>query len=217
LAGEVVVSPAAEDEDETDYFGDPLPTATLSDDGTLTIPIQGVIGRKIGMIGRACGGCDLLDVERDLAKANHPAVSRVVLDIDSPGGSVTGVPELASRIKAAADERPVFAFTDGMMCSAAYWLASQADAIYATKSADVGSIGVYMALLDTTRAFEMEGIRTELFKAGRMKAMGLPGTSLSDEDREHLQREVDDIYAWFTSDVLTKRDVNAEVMQGQRT
>jgi signal peptide peptidase SppA len=139
----------------------------------------------------------------------------VLLDIDSPGGSVTGVPELAARIKAVADERPVFAFTDGMMCSAAYWLASQTDAIYATKTADVGSIGVYMAILDEARAYEMAGVKVELFKAGRLKGMGMPGTSLTEEAREHLQSEVDDIYQWFTSDVRSKRDVSAEVMQGQ--
>lgn len=215
LSGEIIAAPAAVDEDDTDLFGDPLPSATLSDDGTLTIPIQGVIGRKIGMIGRACGGCDLMDVERDLAKASNPAVSRVILDIDSPGGSVAGVPELAARIKAAADAKPVFAFTDGMMCSAAYWLASQADAIYATKTADVGSIGVYMAILDEARAYEMAGVKVELFKAGRLKAMGMPGTTLTEEAREHLQSEVDDIYQWFTSDVRFKRDVSDDVMQGQ--
>lgn len=219
LDGQIMEPVTRDDEDDDlDIFGEPLPKSMLSDGGTLSIPIQGVIGRKIGMIGKACGGCDIQDVEFDIAKAlGDSRVSRILLDIDSPGGSVTGVPELAQQIRDARVTKPVYAFTDGMMCSAAYWLASQADGIYATKSTDIGSIGVYMALLDESRSFEMEGLKTELIKAGRLKGIGVRGTALTDEAREYLQGQVDDIYEWFTTDVRAGRQnqVTDDTMQGQ--
>lgn len=206
-----------EEGDSTDLFGEELPSFTIQD-GFGIIPVKGTIARKIGMVGKMCGGCDLVDVEEQFLEAMaDPDVHSVILDIDSPGGSVAGVPELASKIGAMRDTKPIFAFTDGMMCSAAYWLGSQAHAIVATPTAEVGSIGVYMALLDYTRAMEMEGLKLELFKAGALKAMGLPGTSLTEDMREHLQAQVDTIYAWFTGAVTSGRSgfVDHGTMQGQ--
>lgn len=222
LAGEIMTPVRRSDDDpdtdDEDLFGDKLPATSIAN-GVSLIPVQGVIGRKIGLIGKRCGGCDLLDVEKDLVAAMaNPDVHTVLFDIDSPGGSVTGVPEAATKIHEARGKgKGIYAFTDGMMCSAAYWLASQCETIYATPSADVGSIGVYMALLDQSRAFEMQGLKTDLFKAGRLKAMGVPGTVLTDEQRELLQSEVDNLYAWFISDVKQGRnfEVDSEAMQGQ--
>lgn len=215
LRGEIADFRAEDGEDE-DIFGEKLPGYAF-ENGTGIIPVKGVIARKIGLVGKMCGGCDLIDIENNLAMAlNDDYVERIVLDVDSPGGSVTGVPEVARRIKEADAIKPVYAYTDGMMCSAAYWLASQARGIVCTPTAEVGSIGVYMAILDYTRAMEMEGTKLELFKAGALKAMGLPGTTLTEEMRDHLQAQVDTIYDWFTSDVKSRRPtVSEETMQGQ--
>jgi len=104
-----------------------------------------------------------------------------------------------------------------MAASAEYWIASQANAVYATPSAQVGSIGVYLALLDYSRAAEVQGIKVELFKSGKHKGMGMPGTSLSDEQRDMLQSRVEALGVKFRAAVRTgrARDIADDAMQGQ--
>jgi signal peptide peptidase SppA len=142
-------------------------------------------------------------------------VKAVLLDIDSPGGMVTGTPELADQIEAC--DKPVFAWSDGLMASAAYWLGVSADQVYTSSTAEVGSIGVYLPWRDSSKMMEDRGIKTEVFRAGKFKGMGYPGTSLNDEQRALLQAEVDDIYDLFASHVQRNRlgRVNKETMQGQ--
>lgn len=82
--------------------------------------------------------------------ANSPNVSGIILNIDSPGGQVAGTSMLADAIKAAGNNKPVIAvIDDGIAASAAMWIASAANEIYATKATDqVGSIGVYCTIAD---------------------------------------------------------------------
>ena len=96
------------------------------------------------------------DVEHAPELRNQDAV---ILDIDSPGGTVAGTPELGAAVAALNGQKPVYAFSSGLMCSAAYWIASQAEAIYATPSARVGSIGVVQTVIDNSARLHAEGIK----------------------------------------------------------
>jgi len=156
-------------------------------------------------------------MQRIIGEATEdPEIDAIVIDVDSPGGTVTGVPEAAEAIERAATEKPVIAYTGGMMASAAYWISASADAIVAAPSADVGSIGVYTAFLDRTRQFEQEGIDVELFKHGKFKAMGMPGVALTDEQRALIQEGVDEIAGWFKGFVQQSRPgVSTDAMEGQ--
>ena len=186
-------------------------------DGIAIVPIQGVLDNKVSQTMRMSGAMGLDDIEHMLVQAiEDDEVEGIMLDVDSPGGSVTGIPELAKKIRATKAQKPVAAFTDSIAASAAYWLMAPADVIYASESAKVGSIGVYMAWLDTSRQFEMEGLRTEIIKVGKWKAMGLPGTSLTDDERALLQASVDKVAAWFKGFVVSARGgVDSDTMQGQ--
>ena len=181
------------------------------------IQIHGVIDKMISEFEMECyGGCDLADIDQALALAGaDPAIDTIVLDIHSPGGSVTGTPETAARIAALRDTHEIHAYTSTMCCSAAYYIASQADHIATAPSATVGSIGVYMAILDQTRALEMEGYKVELIKAGQFKAMGASFKPLTDDERDLLQSRVDAIHSDFKAAVTTLRDVKDTTMQGQ--
>jgi signal peptide peptidase SppA len=191
------------------------------EDGVATIPIQGVIGQKLSKVEKSCGACDVGDVSRELALASSRAdVRGILLDFDTPGGMVTGTPELADEIHAASlgggGSKPVFAFADSLVASAGYWLAASADQVFTTRTAEVGSIGVYMPWRDSSRAHENAGIKVDLIKAGRYKGMGYPGTSLTQEQRELLQDQVNGIYGMFTGHVQAMRGaVDKETMQGQ--
>lgn len=187
-------------------------------DGVAIIPIAGVIGKGLSAIEKSCGACGIEDIAANLAEAaTSPEVRSILLHFDSPGGAVTGVPELANVIAAVSAQRPVVAYTDGQMCSAAYWLGAGARAIYASDSAEVGSIGVYMPWVDQTKAYEAEGYKVEVIKnkGGTFKGMGVPGTSLTDDQRAHLQDRVDQIFGMFTGHVTRSRSVKADALRGQ--
>lgn len=190
-------------------------------EGILVVPVHGVCARYLSAMETDCGGLDLNDTEATLRAAREdPRVQGIVLHFNSPGGTVTGIPELASLIRTISETKPIIAFTDAQCCSAAYWLASACDSIVVTPTADVGSIGVYSALVDESAAWAQEGYKLELMKAGKHKAMGIPGLPLAPEDRALIQAEVDSIYAMFTADVVANRARNGaqvaeETMQGQ--
>ena len=161
-----------------------------------------------------------VDTEEAIAALHEaterPEVEAILLDIDSPGGTVNGTPELAEAVADASRQKYVYAFSAGLMCSAAYWVGSQADAVYASPSARVGSIGVIIPFLDSAEAFERAGLHMEVFASGKFKGIGLPGTSLTDEQRELLQGEVEEIFADFRAAVLSRgRQIPDEALEGQ--
>lgn len=181
------------------------------------IPVWGIIGKNLSSLETMCGGCDVNAVQNAIEEAVEDGnCDCILLAFDSPGGVVTGVPELAAFIRNACSEKPIYAFTDGQCCSAAYWLASATQGIFCTPSADVGSIGVYVALVDETDAWQKDGYKLELMKAGEFKAMGMPGKHLTDDERALIQAGVDKIYGMFTADVIKGRgEVATATMQGQ--
>lgn len=184
---------------------------------TAVINVEGVIGRKFSesLYSSGVTSIDVLDRMLNTIEIDDQ-IDSVLLVFDSPGGLAQGVPEVAQRIKALSDKKPVMAYIDGCCGSAAYWMASQCNAIYSMQSGDVGSVGAYIAILDQSRAAEMAGLRMEVFKSGKHKGMGIPGTSLTDEQRALLQERVDKLGANFRDTVKsTRKDVSQETMQGQ--
>lgn len=181
------------------------------------IPVTGIIGKRLSSMETSCGGCDLDAVGGMVDKAlMDPRVGALVFDFDSPGGTITGVPELAARIKAAGAKKMTIAWTETQCCSAAYWMASQCNRFICSPSADVGSIGVYMALVDTSANWAKEGYRLELIKAGAFKGAGMRGAPITDGQRSIWQEEVDAIYADFVATIRNVRPgVADEACQGQ--
>lgn len=181
------------------------------------IQIHGVIDKVISQFEMDCyGGCDLADIDQALSlAAGDPRVDTVVLDIDSPGGSVIGVQDTATRIAALREIKEVHAFIPAMACSAGYYLASQADVIASASSAIIGSIGVYCAILDASEYYAEMGAKMQFIKAGQYKTMGTEWRPLTDEERAILQEGVDRNYAAFKTAVTALRDVDDTTMQGQ--
>ena len=188
------------------------------EDGIGVIAIEGPILRKPDLIARVFLGAtsseEIGEALREAAGRND--IKAVFLNIDSPGGTVAGTPELAAAVASLNERKPVYAFSSGLMCSAAYWVASQARAIYATPSAQVGSIGVVQAVIDSSAAIDKAGIKVEVFSVGKYKAMGAPGTALTDDQRELIQSNLAEIAAEFHDAVLSRgRAIPAEAMEGQ--
>jgi signal peptide peptidase SppA len=186
--------------------------------GVGIVTIHGALMKRPDFFSRLLlGATDMEDVGAALVAArDRQDVQAVFLDVDSPGGTVNGTPELAALVADVSKAKYTYAFTDGQMCSAAYWIASQSDAVFATPSARVGSIGVLLPMLDESKAFEQAGVKVELFAAGKYKSVGVPGVSLTDEQRAWLQADIDEIYADFKAAVLARgRRITPDVMEGQ--
>lgn len=179
------------------------------------IPLKGVIGKGLTRLESMTGAVDLNEFEDSLDEMeDDEEVTVIVIDISSPGGTVTGVEEVAERI--AKSKKRTVAFTNSEAASAAYWIGSAADRFVATPSATVGSVGVYMAIPDYSKAFDMAGVKMDVIKSGTLKGAGIPGTSLSDAQRADLQEQVNSIHAQFRSSVRRKRRMaNDEDMEGQ--
>ena len=187
-------------------------------DGVGIIDLHGPLMRQPDLISSLLFGATDMDlVTAAIAEAvARDDVKSVLLDINSPGGTVNGTPELAQAVADAAKLKTTYAFSAGQMCSAAYWIASQCDAIYATPSARVGSIGVMLPFIDSTEKFRSQGLKVEVFAAGKFKGMATPGVPLSEEQRALIQSDIEEIATDFKTAVLARgRKIPDAAMEGQ--
>jgi signal peptide peptidase SppA len=200
--------------------GDVLEAASVSAarraDGTQVVgkvavlPIMGMISQRVGMLQEASGGVSTERVGASLdGLVRDPAVKAIVLHVDSPGGSVFGVEELASKIRGARDRKKVVGIADSTAASAAYYLLSQASEVNVTPSGQVGSIGVYGAHEDWSGWEQREGIKTTLVYAGDYKVEGSPYGPLSEDAKGEMQRQVNAYYEQFVNSVAKGRGVTA--------
>ena len=182
---------------------------------TAVIPVKGVIGRGLSDIEKMCNGVDVNDISANIDEAvANPAVEKVVLDFDSPGGSTDGLGELAEKIRTM--PKHCESYCEDACLSAAYYLGSQAKRFSITKSAEIGSVGVYMAFPDVSEAYAMDGVKMEVIKSGKYKAIGMEGTSLTDDQRKYLQDDVNQTHAEFKDTVKSVRKfVKDDDMEGQ--
>ena len=188
------------------------------DNGVATITIEGPILRKPDIFARVFFGATSSEAIADALREaeGRDDIKVVFLNIDSPGGTVAGTPELAHAVAQLDKKKPVYAFSSGLMCSAAYWIASQARAVYVTPSAQVGSIGVVQTVIDNSAALENRGIKVDVFSVGKYKAMGAPGTPLTDDQRALISSNLMEIAGDFHAAVLARgRAIPAEAMEGQ--
>jgi len=170
------------------------------------IPIQGMIAQHPQSLGTSTD-----EVGAALASAiANPRVDAILLDVDSPGGTVNGVPELAAKIAAARAVKPITALANGLMASAAYWLGSQADEVVVAPSGETGSIGVYQLHEDWTQKLANEGIKIRAVSAGRYKLEGAPWEPLDVEAEAFMQKRVDEVYQWFVRDVAKGRNAESQ-------
>lgn len=178
------------------------------------VPIHGVIDRRSSLLAELFGGTSVDSIRASFRAAlTDPDVKGIVLDVDSPGGYVSGIPELAGEIRAARGTKPIIALADGVAASAAYWLASQADELIATPSSQVGSVGVYSAHFDESGALEQVGVVATEITAGEFKAEESSLHPLTDEGRAAIQARTDAYYAMFVGAVADGRNVSAETVR----
>lgn len=196
----------------------PARSRTAGSGGAVAVlRLSGIIGHRIEQVENVSGPPGTA-VERFRARFREALansnVGALVIDVDSPGGSVDGVPELASEIFAArGGDKPIVAVANTLAASAAYWIASAADEMSVTPSGEVGSIGVFAAHEDVSKLLEREGRQVTLISAGRFKVEGNPFEPLTEEARDNIQMRVDAVYGEFLDAVAAGRGVTAKTVR----
>ncbi|MBI9112259.1 signal peptide peptidase SppA [Maridesulfovibrio ferrireducens] len=133
------------------------------------------------------------------------SVRSILLEIDSPGGTVSGCDDLATAVADADKKKPVYAYSSSQATSAAYWVGSGARYFAAGKTADLGSIGVIMVHMDYTGLYNDAGIKPTIFRAGEFKALGIHLESLSDKAKTSLQSHLDQTCEIFINSIACNR------------
>ena len=204
-------------ENKTMMFGDCSDPAEdkfyTVENGVAFIDIQGTLTYKPTMFSMLCGGCSYVQLQ-DAAKeiAEDISISHVVLNVNSGGGQAYSVfsaaKYMSDTLKGA--NKKIITYVDGMMASAAYALGCIADEVIVNPDAQVGSIGVVIALHDEHIKEQMEGEKTIYITAGESKVPFAEDGSFKKEFLDDLQKDVDYTYGKFTAHVAAMRNISEE-------
>jgi ClpP class serine protease len=190
---------------------DPLPNSRRSQlrDGVAIIPVVGPIFARANLLAAVCGGVSVATLAKDFQAAlDDPAVSSIVLNIDSPGGEVTGVSELSDMIFNARGKKTITAYIYGLGTSAAYWIASAADRVVIAATGEAGSIGIVSAYTDTKARDEKNGVKThEIVSSVSPKKRPDLAT---DAGRAQILATLDALADVFVGDVARNRGVTRD-------
>lgn len=190
-------------------------SAGSSKGGIAVIPVAGVILPKgAGMLTDISGAtsCQALSSMLRDAVADE-SVGQILLDFDSPGGSVSGVPELYSEILQARVSKPIVGIANFQAASAAYWLACACSELFVSPSGEVGSVGVYVSHEDVSEAMAKEGVKTTLVSAGKYKTELSPYGPLSPDAKGFMQDQVNEFYRSFVTAVARGRGVSIDAVK----
>lgn len=186
---------------------------TRMDGDIAIIGMEGVLAKRMNLFMAISGGSSTELLMRDYRAAMEDRdVRGILLDVDSPGGTVDGTEALAELVYESRGEKPVVAFANGLMASAAYWIGSASDMVITEETGEVGSIGVYQMHYDYSKADEKAGVKRTLIKAGKYKAAGNDAEPLSREMMDYLEEGVDYIYSLFVESVARYRGANVETV-----
>lgn len=181
-------------------------TAMRVEGGVAIIPLRGMVTPDdpfAALFGETNLTMFTKNVEKALA---DPKVKSIALNIYSPGGYVYGVETAANLIYEGRKEKPIYAYTDSLAASAAYWIASAATkVILGSETAEVGSIGVYLVHFDYSELMKKEGIKVTEITSGEFKGIGSPYSAMTPEEKKQLQADSSYVYTRFVNTVARNR------------
>lgn len=180
-------------------------------DGVGIISVRGMLTNQDSPWNKFFGLTSYNEIRKATIEAASQAdVKQILLDIDSPGGFVAGLSDTAELISTLSKVKPITAFTDGTMYSAAYWLGSHAKKVAASEVAQLGSIGILVVHKEYSKQLEKEGITATVVRGGKYKALSNPYEPLSPTAKKEMQERVDHVYGIFVNAVADGRGVSYE-------
>jgi ClpP class serine protease len=187
-------------------------------DGIAVIEIAGTLVHRGAWIGQSSGLTSYEGIAAQLQAAlADPAIRGIALDIDSFGGEVADAFDLADRVRAARQVKPVQAFVADHALSAAYALASQADRIILPRTGAVGSIGVVAMHSDMSGSLDQKGIAVTLIHAGARKVDANPYRPLPEAVRDRIAGELEDLRQLFAETIAKGRGGRLDTSQALST
>ena len=204
-------------EEELERFGAEFVFGSESDrsyrveGSTAFLPLEGTISRRMNLFASFSGGVSTEVFGDEYAElVADSSIETIVLQVDSPGGSIDGTPELAEIIREGSKKKRTIAVVEGQASSAAYWIASAASEMVAAPSALVGSVGVYILHSEFSEADRKRGVKRTYIKAGTRKTDGNPSEPLTPDSAAALQKIVDAAHEQFLGDVAEHRGQDVE-------
>ena len=212
----VVTRPAPDDEDDMDdmpMMGGRKPYP-VTPEGIAVLSISGTLVKKASWMDAESGLQSYETIRGQIADArDDPGIRGVLLDVDSPGGEVGGLFDLADEVYAVREQKPCYAIANDEAFSAAYALASSAQRLFLTRTGGVGSIGVIAVHMDQSAWDEKVGRKYTAVYAGARKNDFSTHQPLSDDARANLQGEVDRLYDMFVAAVARNRDLKPALVR----
>ena len=147
--------------------------------------------------------------EQLAALAKNDKVKALILNINSPGGTVVGSETLFEAIRIVGDKKPVAAVLGEVAASGGYIAAIGADHIVARRNTITGSIGVIMQVPVVGGLLEKIGVEVDTVKSGALKGEPSGLRPLSDAARQAQMAMIDDAYDWFLGLVIERRKMDA--------
>ena len=185
-----------------------------------TIPISGPLMPKQNFMLDLVGGTSTNEIRQAVRQASEDkGIKGILLKTNSPGGSAAGIDETAMEIAELSSKKPVFTHVAGSNGSAAYYLTSQSNRIFANNRTDqIGSIGTKLVMNDTSKAAEMAGVKPIVIATGANKSIGAPGVKITQGQQDLIASMVKDLQGFFEESVKRKRpNVNMSEVNDGRT
>lgn len=176
------------------------------------VPIWGVLTPD------GWSGTSLDDLARTVTALDHNSnVGAIVLNVTSPGGTVTGTPEAASAVRAVRDrgETKIVSVANGMAASAAMWISAAAETVYVTPSGEAGSIGVIAMYADWSKAYERYGVKVDVMRTPQKKARFTGVEPMTAEMREHVETRIAESYEKFKRAMATNRGIRIDQVESK--
>ncbi|MFP3017181.1 MAG: S49 family peptidase [Wolbachia sp.] len=181
---------------------------------TTIVPIHGILTKKPGAFDDMLGMTSYEQIEEQIAQAlADEEIKTIILDIDSPGGEVNGVFDLADFIYESRAKKRIIAIANDDAYSAAYAIASSAEKIFLTRTSGVGSIGVIASHIDQSGFDEKQGVKYTTVFAGSRKNDLNPHEPINSEGLESLREEIDRLYEMFVQLIARNRNLSIEVIK----
>ncbi|MFP3016121.1 MAG: S49 family peptidase [Wolbachia sp.] len=178
---------------------------------TAIIPIHGILTKQPGAFDHILDMTSYENIHEEIESAlEDKSIETILLDIDSPGGEVNGVFDLADFIYSARGKKRIIAIANDDAYSAAYAIASSAEKLFVSRTSGVGSIGVIASHIDQSGFDERQGIKYITIFAGSRKNDLNPHEPMTSESLESLQKEVDRLYEMFVQLIARNRGLSIE-------
>ena len=195
------------------------PLYTVGNDGIAQIELNGPMTKYPTSFSALLGGTSTLRTREALrAAVRDPEVHGIMLVVDSPGGSVAGTADLAADVRLAASRKPLHGYAADQATSAALWAISGARKVWSNANAEIGSIGAFRVVEDTSEQFKQDGVKVHVISsAPPLKGAGVDGTEVTPPQLAEWERRARDQADLMVSELAAARRLPKEKVQSLAT